>query len=577
MSERDLRPATRLLGICLAGVLASLTWECASGAIRTVPKGSARGSQGVRDAVQAPTEQGQVEALIRVMNGGDLPAALEAMDVLASMGPRVVPRLVSEMRAARNNWLIGAALAKMGAPAVEPLLELIEQEDTVTTVDCLYLLGEIQDRRAIPTLVRYLEDPRERVRMYAVTALLRIGGPRAVEAVLSRLNREGKSLESFIVEAVLRYGQKSVEPILQNLKSPNPRVRKEAAYLLGGLGDARASESLESALRDPDAGVRRNAAHSLGMLSRAITEPDFVILSLTGALADPDAEVVVAATQSLVSYGSRSVQPLIGVCRAGRAEERMAALNALRDIGDAEAEGVMVESLRHPDRRVRVLAVAGLISVGTGRAVEPLLDALRDDDLKWFAALALEKVGPENLRALLMANSDDPTMNLRIQILSNLGPKVVPVLLEQLRGDNLGRKAVVVWILGEIGDETCAREVGALLDDSQLGWLAGRSLARMGDVGLTELLRRTRAPMSEGEAVQIADALALFDDAKAWDFLERSVSAALPRAARVRSAVLLSLRGEAERVERLRAYLDAGGRDLWPDVKAALRAEGQIQ
>ena len=34
-----------------------------------------------------------------------LPAALEAMEVLAGMGPRVVPRLVSEMRRVSNNWL----------------------------------------------------------------------------------------------------------------------------------------------------------------------------------------------------------------------------------------------------------------------------------------------------------------------------------------------------------------------------------------------------------------------------------------------------------------------------------------
>lgn len=568
--------AARLCGTCVAGLLFVCSHP-ASGAIRTVPKGSGGASQNVREAIKAPTEQGRVEGLIRVLNGSDLPAAMEAMEFLASLGPAVVPRLVSEMRNSRNNWLIGGALSKMGAPAVEPILELLEQADASTTVDCIYLLGEIQDRRAISTLVRYLEDPREKVRMYSVTALLRIGGPRSVEAVLSRLTREGKGLEGFILEALLRYGQKSLEPVLQNLKSHNPKVRKEAAYLLGGLGDVRAVEALISTLQDPDPAVRQNAVYALGTLTGTISEPKVVIDALSKLLSDPDEKVVSAARKGLVGFGDRSVKVLIQACSRGSIDEILAALNGLREIGSPEAEGLMVQFLKHPDRRVRVLAVAGLITVGTGKSVEPLLDALRDEDLRWFATLALEKLGPANPALFFSTSADDPTMSLRIQILAHVGPRVVPVLLEHLRGDNVGRKAAVLWVLGEIGDETCALEAAKLLGDSELGWLAGRALRRMGDAGLKALLRTALSPSSDGCAIQALEALALFDDPRAWGALEEAVERPLPRVARVRSAVLLSLKGDPVQVERLRSYLDGAGRDLWPEVRTALQAERQIR
>ncbi len=567
--------AAGLAGLCLAGPASFWPPEVAQAAVRTVPRRPSSGSSAVSQALKTPTEAGKVEALITVLTGEDLPAALEAMEMLASIGPSVVPRLVSEMRRTRNNWLIGGALVKMGSQAVAPMIELLEDADEATAVDCIYLLGEIQDRRAVPTLIRYLDDPRDKVRMYAVTALLQVGGPRAVEAVLSRLTREGKGLEGFIIESLLRYGRKSVEPVLQSLTSEDPRVRREAAYLLGGLGDPRAVDPLLGALGDPDPRVRQNAAYALGELGRELAEPQALILSLTRALSDPAEEVSESARASLVRFGRPAVETLTAVARSGREDEIVASLNALREIGSAEAEDVMIELLRHPKRKVRVAAVAGLITSGTGRSVEPLLDALRDEDLRWFATLALEKLGPENPQLFFSARPNDPTMSLRTQILVRLGPPVIPALRQYLKDENVGRRAAALWILGEIGDPSSAQDVVWHLTDPHLGWLAGRALRKLGEPGLEALLRFAEAPRSDGGAQQAVEALALFEDERAWDALESAVAGSLPRSARVRSAVLLSLSGYPERVDRLRAYLDGDGRGLWPEVRAALQAEGQ--
>ena len=560
-----------------AGLLFALLPPPALAGMRTVPKGQERSAPAVRKALSSPTFDGRVEGLIDVLIADDLPAALEAMEALAGLGPRVVPRLVSEMRRVNNNWLIGGALVKMGSQAVEPLVELLDDAVESTAVDCIYLLGEIQDRRAIPVLSRYLDDPRDKVRMYAVAGLLQIGGAPAVEAVLSRLTREGKSVENFIVEALIRYGHKSVEPVILSMTSLDPRVRREAAYLLGQLEDLRAMDPLIWALEDQDPRVRQNAAFGLGQLAEHTREGGHAVSALVERLSDPAEKVVEEAREALVYYGQRAVPSLMESCRSNNPVEVVASLNALRKIGSPDAEDIMLELLRHPLRDVRVAAVAGLIATGTGRSVEALLIALRDENLRWLATLALEQVGHEKPELFFSASSNDPTMSVRIQILVRLGHEVVPFLVEYLRDDHVGRQATALWVLGEIADPEVASAVAPLLDDSRLGWLAGRCLSKLGEGGLDQVLRLLYAAPTDAAAEQAVVALSLFDDERAWDALELAMAEALPRTARVRSAVLLSEQGDPERIARLRSYFDGDGRTLWPDVEAALRAAGKVR
>jgi len=51
-------------------------------------------------------------------------------------------------------------------------------------------------------------------------------------------------------------------------KDENARVREQAAWALGAIGNARATDALLSLLKDPDVGVRRQAAWAIGAIGR---------------------------------------------------------------------------------------------------------------------------------------------------------------------------------------------------------------------------------------------------------------------------------------------------------------------
>lgn len=541
----------------------------------TSPKRGGALSQEVRQALAAPTREGQVEALLQIVIGDDLPSAMEAGDALAAIGPPAVARLVSQMRRAKNNWLIGGILSRMGPEAVAPLVELLAGADEATAVDCIYLLGELQEQGAVGPLIDQLSDKRERVRMFAVSALVEIGGDRAVEAVLQRLAGEERGLVGFIEESLVRHAKSAFEPVLRGASHTEARVRTEVAYLLGRLGEPKAVEPLLQLVGDPVASVRRNAALSLGRLGSVVAQPERVLRRLAGLLADGDEGVGEAAREALVSYASRALPVLRDVCRTGGEREVVAGLNALREIGSPEGEETMVSLLLHPKRTVKVAAVAGLMAVGTSNSLDPLLRALRDEDLRWFASLALERLGSSRPDLFLAARADDPHLALRAEILVKLGAPVVPFLVRYLQDAEAARRALALWALGEISDPAAAEGVAELLDDPVLGAMAGRTLRKFGDRGFSQLVRYAAVPRSEAGALQTVEALALFEGAPAVRELEQCVCRPLPHKARVRAAVKLLALGDAEAAGRIKSYLDAEGQSLRGEVAQAVRDEGR--
>ena len=168
-----------------------------------------------------------------------------------------------------------------------------------------------------------------------------------------------------------------VAELIKQLKDGNWIVRESAVEALGEIRDGRAVEPLVKTLKDADDDVREGAAEALGKIKdRRAVEP------LIEALKDEDDDVRRAAAEALGRIGDgRAVGALENVLRkGGKAVVRIWAAYALVRINKNEkAFQYLLTRLKDKDPDIRRLVAYALGEIGDGRAVEPLIEALKDE------------------------------------------------------------------------------------------------------------------------------------------------------------------------------------------------------
>jgi len=82
------------------------------------------------------------------------------------------------------------ALVKIGKPAVNPLIEVLNDKNKDIRLVAVVALGEIKDKRAIPPLIEALKDEDWCVRFAAAKALGEIKDKRAVSPLIEALKDE---------------------------------------------------------------------------------------------------------------------------------------------------------------------------------------------------------------------------------------------------------------------------------------------------------------------------------------------------------------------------------------------------
>jgi HEAT repeat protein len=111
--------------------------------------------------------------------------------------------------------------------------------------------------------------------------------------------------------------------------------------------------------------------------------------ALVGALGDRDAGVRVAAVRGLV--GAKAVAQLARAARSTELEVRLAALEAVGDVGGAEARKVLEEGLGDAEERVRIASAHGLGKLGADAA--PALEGAIHDPVRGVRQAAAMSLG----------------------------------------------------------------------------------------------------------------------------------------------------------------------------------------
>ena len=173
------------------------------------------------------------------------------------------------------------------------------------------------------------------VKLAAIAALGRLGGPVASEVLVTALAQEHSVVAEAITRAMIQVGEAAVPLLITAIESSVDSVRWHAAEALAAMGDPRSLTGLVSALDDADPAVRWWAARGLARLGNP---------GLLGLLRSLEANPGSPALAQGLRYA------IDGVSSEQRRQE-------LLPIADALASGIGVAALcRHLEQELSRLA-----------------------------------------------------------------------------------------------------------------------------------------------------------------------------------------------------------------------------
>jgi HEAT repeat protein len=373
-------------------------------------------------SLTAVAQTDEVSVAIRRLDDADPSVSYQSAQVLGFMGDaRAVEALIAVLRG--KNFSLKCAsvdsLGKLKDPrAFEPLSVLLWKGEGDLQTKAQYALIEMGPMVVEP-LCRILLEQNNPLRFFVADLLTKIHDVRAIGPLVSVLGVGESGIGNKASEALIGIGAPAVDALLVAITNQDPVVRRHAARALGGIKDERAVESLLAALMDESVDVRRQALEAvvkfqdnrvLDALLFALSDPGLHIEAglllgerkdvralpcLMEALRGSDSDHAEAARRVLILIGTPAVDELITVLRDRNPEypER----EVKRELGRSKQQGVF-ECGNEPSPPIldpRRLAAIALGEIGDTRALEPLTEALADQNLalRADAARALAKLG----------------------------------------------------------------------------------------------------------------------------------------------------------------------------------------
>lgn len=275
------------------------------------------------------------------------------------------------------------ALQESADPATLPWIRsaLLDEHPGVRFAACL-ALGHHRDAGAADGIAKCLSDADPSVRLSAIFARHRLG----------RSDRTGELAGAL-------------------LKHPDAAVRRNAALILGLLGEPGAVKVLAKAMKDGDGGVRQHALEAMAKLGNPEAKQELSFLSNSGVGSEE-----LFAVSALAETRDRELADAhrYKLENAAHLETRLAAARALGLLGDASGYEVALSSLRTPKPtstdptdpapaqalRLQQLAAAALGAIREPRALADLrrvMESSTDPRVQVSAAKAIvEIISPWN-------------------------------------------------------------------------------------------------------------------------------------------------------------------------------------
>ncbi len=253
-----------------------------------------------------------VPALLNVLAHGELDQRYSAIDALGLLrDPRAIELLIEILQSDAYSglrWKAAEALARIGTPAVGPLITLLDDPDEDVRWKVAIALGEIGDPQAVAPLIALLDDPDSYVKSRAALALGSIGDP-ALPKLLASLASPDPAVRAAVLSALGVIGSDQViPPLIDALFDPVDMVSLEAAMSLTKIGSPAIPPLLE-ALTSASPEEKRAL-----LLDRGLAE------AITGIFADADSSQRQELACSLEELSDPTLLPFVEELRVVKLE-----------------------------------------------------------------------------------------------------------------------------------------------------------------------------------------------------------------------------------------------------------------
>lgn len=405
------------------------------------------------------------------------------------------------------------ALAKIGEPAVEPLLIALKEESALNN-EAIWALGELKDGRAIPLLLQYLRSSNNDIRREAASALGKIGEP-AIKPLIAAFKDKNIEVYFAAVEAFAKMGATALPPLLDTLNSEDPIQRSGAIKALGKLGDSRAVGPLIDKFQDTVDWVR------------------------------------ITAADALAEMGKPAVTSLVQVFHSEEQTARRLAIRGLAGIKDPSVVESLIDASNDSSDDIRQIAVYALGELDDRRAIEPLMAALMECQTKKkkgplheYLITALGRLKDARAAGLLINEMDNNEGSSNYYVVKNalirIGAPAAKDVSHLLQEGSVRERQAAIDVLQSIGDLTVADELHAALSDKDPRVRSGaaHALGIIKDIGAGDLLMTALKDSEPAVRVRAIEALGNIKDFRAG---ESMISALTDKNAEVKLVAIMSL------------------------------------
>lgn len=215
-------------------------------------------------------------------------------------------------------------------------------------------LGYMNHDKAVPELLKALDDEIFDVRLATARALAQLGAVEGVRPILRALGMPAAWPLQRCTEILYGMGAMVIDPLLDFLKEQSTPSQESsvviAVRVLGMLRAGQAATLVSSFLRSPDPELRLSSAKALGQMGESQAVP-----MLCESLDDPVSwEVRSAAAQALGRLGNPAAIPLLEQRLSDSAWwARFNAAESLYQLGPAGQSSLKTTMTGHPDAFAR--------------------------------------------------------------------------------------------------------------------------------------------------------------------------------------------------------------------------------